>query len=33
MLTLVLMWFHLKVVRRADNLRPEGDFQRREEGR
>ena len=27
----MMMW--LKVVRRADNLRPEGDFQRREEGR
>ena len=28
---MMTMW--LKVVRRADNLRPEGDFQRREEGR
>ena len=33
MTMMLIMTMCLKVVRRVDNLRPEGDFQRREEGR
>ena len=33
MMAMMMTTMWLKVVRRADNLRPEGDFQRREEGR